>query len=479
MLILTLTLSFFSILLYNNFSLRLQEGIKDLLFSKAEGISDSIDTYWETEKLDAIEEGAKAEVFSKINNANFIKIAQRWVKEKSSDPELLNIVVQIFDVNGNNIASSKNEPHLAVPDREIFNSIVLGGNYHLYNVNVNSPLGKPAMYRVLTKPVIESNKVAYIIQVAIPLNLINSVLNNLIAILFLLLPISVLLTGMAGAFLVKITLSPVDNMIKTIHQITAESLELRIDIPRTKDEIQRLAATFNDMLARLDESFSSQKQFIQDVSHEFKTPLTILKGELETTLRKIRSAQEYESVLYSSLEEINKISTITDNLLVLARLDNKEFRPEFKSLDLNLLIQTVVSDIRILAEPKNITVDFLTPEKIVLNADREQLRQLFLNLLDNAIKYTPDNGRVTINLHKDAGFAKVELSDTGIGIPETELPYIFNRFYRVDKSRSSTGFGLGLSIARSIAELHEGKIKVESQLGRGTTFSVLLPLAHS
>jgi len=472
---LIILISLFSIAIYSNFKNNLYADLDDLLQSKAEGIADSIDTYWEAERLDALKAGIKQDVFSKINNINFVKIAQRWVKEKSNDPKLINIIVQIFDTNANIIASSKNISSITVLSEETL-KFVLKGNGHFENLNLRLSDGKTLSFRELTVPVIENNKVVYIVQVISPLAQLDSALNRLRFILLLLLPIAIVLTSIIGLFLAGFTLKPLNKIIKTVHQITAENLKLRLDLPDTKDEIRRLADTFNDMLEKLDKSFSSQQQFIHDISHELRTPLTILKGELEVTLKKVRSQKEYESILYSSLEEMDKINRIIENLLMLARFDNKEVSLEIKSLNLNQLTQTILDDIKILSDEKCIQINFFPEESVIVEADETQLRRAILNIFDNAIKYTPEFGKIFVKLKKDNNTARITISDTGIGIAKENLPFIFNRFYRVDRARNTNGFGLGLSITKSIIEAHKGKIEVESQLNQGTTFTISLPI---
>ncbi len=479
MLMLAVTLSFFSILLYHIFSNSLTGSADVLLRSRAEGIANSIDTYWETEKLEAIKDGVDVENFSKIDNINFAKIAQRWVEEKSDDPQLIGTIVQIYGADGKRITYSKNIPSISILSKKAFN-YVLRGKSRFGNIDIDLPPNKEVDLRTFTMPVFENNKVAYIIQVARPLSVIKSAQDDLRTLLLFLLPLTVLLTGVVGLFLAKLALSPVDRIIETIHQITVENLRLRINIPDTKDEIKRLADTFNDMLGRLERSFTTQKQFIEDLSHELKTPLAVLKGEMEVTLKKIRSTQEYESALTSGLDEINTIIRIVENLLMLARFDSDTIALEMRPLNITDVILGAINDIKVLAEAKNITL--ASPAALaggvgLIKGEEGQIRRLFLNLLDNAVKYTPRGGRVTINAGEEKNFVKVEVSDTGVGVPPEELPHIFDRFYRVDKSRGSAGFGLGLSISKSIVEAHKGRIEAKSEPGRGTTLTVFLPKA--
>jgi two-component system OmpR family sensor kinase len=473
-LVLALTLSLFSIVLYHNFRQKLYENTDDVLLSRAEGVADSIDTYWETEKLEGQENAALEQGLSKADDVNFSKIAQRWVQERSRDPMLVNIVVQIFDAHGKAIASSKNIPNNAAIPRDIFEDL-LKGIAHFDDVVIELHPQRQEALRQLTFPVVENDKVAYIVQVSSPLNSVDAALKTLKVSLFLLLPLTVFGTGVLGVFLAQVALKPVNQIIATIHQITAENLKLRISIPDTKDEIKRLADTFNVMLSRLEYGFNSQRQFIEDLAHELKTPLSVLRGELEVTLKKMRSAPEYERVLASSLEEVNRISKIVADLLLLARFDSSQMVLKMRSLDLGAMVQRLCQDIKILADEKNIRLSFLPREQIQVFGDEEKLKRLFINILDNAIKYTQPHGEVIVDMHKEGARASVSVTDTGVGIPQEELKYIFNRFYRVDKSRSQGGFGLGLSIAKSIAEAHHGKIEVVSTLHKGTIFSIFLP----
>jgi len=472
MLILSLALLIFGMLLYHNLYLKISDDTDDILRSRAKGIEQSIDTYWEAEGMDIAEGNSRIRLI-KEDNINFIKIARRWVGEKINDPDLINIIVRIFDAHGNPIASTRNVPTEHLNARIFYNAKKGADHFENAYVEVNEI---PALFRIITTPVIENKRLSYIVQVASPLVQMHAVLRNLRFSLLFLLPLTVLLTGLSGIFLVQLTLRPVDQMIETIHQITAENLKLRLKIPGTKDEIESLAKTFNQMIARLDEAFSSQRQFMEDISHELKTPLSVLKGELEVTLKRIRSTQEYETTLQSSLEEVNHLVGIVENLLTLARFDAKTTTLMAVDLDLNLLIKDAVDVIQVLAVQKDITLQFNSAHSVEIFADKNQLKRLVLNILDNAVKYTPQGGKISVDLSQQKDSADIDIADTGIGIPEAELPHIFDRFYRVDKSRSSVGFGLGLSIAQSIAMAHGGKIYAKPNLPQGTIFTISLPI---
>jgi signal transduction histidine kinase len=203
--------------------------------------------------------------------------------------------------------------------------------------------------------------------------------------------------------------------------------------------------------------------------------LTIIRGEIEVALKKERIPVDYQAVLRSSLEEIQRISIIVENLLVLSRYDSQEVPLDKKHFSVTALLQDIIADVKLIADKKGLAIELSADGGYSITADEGQLRRAFLNIIDNAIKYTPAQGRISIAIEKNVAGVQVRLSDSGPGISKENLPFIFNRFFRVDKSRSSEGFGLGLSIAKSILQAHTATISVDSEYGKGTTFIVTLP----
>lgn len=311
-----------------------------------------------------------------------------------------------------------------------------------------------------------------------PLSDLRDLLDNLYVIFLILIPIALAVSIVGGLALAKKSLQPVDEITRHARRITAENLDQVIAVPNVDDEIGRLGATINNMIRRLHESFARVQQFSADASHELRTPLTVVRGEIELALRTTKSPDEYRRVLESILEETLRLTSIIDNLLTLAKADQGKAHADLTEVELHHLVEELYEDSVILAEGKNIALTMKSNTPITIVGDRGRLRQLFLNLVDNAVKYTPQGGSVTLSLERRDNAAVFEVVDTGVGIPESELGKIFDRFYRVDKARSRDlgGTGLGLSIARWIAELHRGTITVTSELHKGSTFTVTLPV---
>ena len=316
------------------------------------------------------------------------------------------------------------------------------------------------------------------IYVAYPEAEIGEVLGNLFYIFIILVPVALILSVLGGWFLANKSLKPVDKITKTARDITAQNLDQRIVTVDVDDEIGRLILTFNDMIGRLQSSFDQIKQFSIDASHELRTPLTVMRGELELALRSKQPNEGYRQILSSTLDEILRMSSIIENLLLLAKGDIGKSTITFEQVALAPIIRELHEDGEMLAERKHIQMNLETVEDLSVSGDTVRLRQLVLNLLDNAIKYTPEYGTVALSLVRENGSAKIVVQDNGIGIPPEDQPKIFDRFYRVDKGRSRElgGTGLGLSIAQWITETHGGKIFVQSEVNKGSTFSVLLPL---
>ncbi len=300
------------------------------------------------------------------------------------------------------------------------------------------------------------------IYVAYPEVEIGEVLGNLFSIFIILVPVAIILSVLGGWFLANKSLKPVDKITKTARDITAQNLDQRILSVDVDDEIGRLISTFNDMIGRLQSSFDQTKQFSVDASHELRTPLTIMRGELELALRSKQTNEGYRRILSSTLDEILRMSSIIESLLMLAKGDIGKSTFTFKGVALAPIIRELHEDGEMLAEKKHIRVNLETVENLTVSGDTVRLRQLVLNLIDNAIKYTPKNGTIALSLVRENGSAKIIVRDNGIGIPAEEQSKIFDRFYRVDKGRSREmgGTGLGLSIARWITEIHGGKIFV-------------------
>ncbi|MDD5429056.1 MAG: HAMP domain-containing sensor histidine kinase [Candidatus Omnitrophica bacterium] len=465
MLLLTATLLIFSTILYGGFDKILINHLDDLLSSRAEGVADAVHTYCHTK-----DNGTSAMPFKDM--------ARDWVEEKRKDPELMKVFVQILDTKGERLVASKAMPFIAPIDKSDFED-VLSGEDSFDTLSGVSEEGRKKRFRVYTRPEIEDGKVAYVIQVAAPIGLVSLAMRNLLFILLILLPLTVLLAGIPGVLLVGLTLKPVNSMINTLRHITAENLKLKIHIPDTKDEVKRLADTFNDMIDRLDRSFSSQQNFIQDISYELKAPLVMLKDELTAAMGKDRSKEECNEVLKKSLEEVDRFSIIIEDLLVLAKFDNSQMPLEIKKINLTKLLEEAVKNMKPPAAQKDIALSSFLQETVIIDGDEDQLKKLFENLIDNAIKYTYRKGKVIISAHRDEGHAKITVSDTGVGMPEDELLYIFDRFYQINKSRTNKqSFGLGLSIAKSIADSHKGRITAESQMGKGSIFTVYLPISY-
>jgi heavy metal sensor kinase len=290
-------------------------------------------------------------------------------------------------------------------------------------------------------------------------------------------PAAVLLFAGLGYWMARKALAPVEQLHRTTEQITADRLDRRLPVVNPDDELGRLAQTINAMIARLEQSFTEIRRFTADASHELRTPLTAIRTEAEVALAKPLSPADCQSLLGSVLEECERLTRLTDQLLTLSREDAGTVKLAGEPVDLAVLLRDVVETMRPLAEAKKLHLQGPEHGPVQIYGDPGRLRQVFYNLLDNAIKYTPAEGTVEVRLGRQDHSAIVRVRDTGIGIPPEHLPRVFDRFYRVDKARSRAegGTGLGLSIVQSILTAHGGRIELASTSGGGTTCMVTLP----
>jgi len=336
----------------------------------------------------------------------------------------------------------------------------------------------PYPVRLLTLPVMDGGRLVNLVQVGMSLQSVTETRFRFLMIMGGMLPLGLLFSSFGGYLLARRALQPVVRMTEAAQRISAERLAERVEETGAGDELDHLAITLNQMLSRLDAAFSQIRQFSASASHELQTPLTIIKGELEVALRSPRSPEEYRAVLMSSLEEVERIAQLVEGLLLLSRAEAGVLRMDRQRVDLTQLLEEVCSRVKVLADSHSIELRLGPMEPLSILGDRERLRRLLLNLTDNAVKYTDPGGSVTLSLGHNEKSAVIHVADTGIGIAKEEQGKVFQPFYRTFEARShaENGTGLGLAIARSIAAAHGGDIMVASTPGRGTTFSVLIPL---
>jgi heavy metal sensor kinase len=342
-------------------------------------------------------------------------------------------------------------------------------------------LGSGEEIRLVTLRAQEPDGDVYFIRLGQSLRPLQQARRHLLLVLGIAVPAALLLGSYGGLLLANQALRPVDRLTCAAREIGAGDLSQRVPLPAKMDELGRLAATFNHMIARLQAAFERQRQFTADASHELRTPLAVMRGDIEIALRRERTPEEYRRVLTSSLEEIIRLSRLVEDLLTLARADVGQAALRCEPMSLDRLCQQVVDYITPLAQQRGQALEYHPPAAtpVMIKGDAQRLKQLLLNLLDNAIKYTNPGGKVSLSLRAEGKEAVMSVSDTGRGIPPEDLPHIFERFFRHSRRTSdkgATGFGLGLAIVKWIADSHGGKIEAASQVGQGTTFTVSLPL---
>jgi two-component system OmpR family sensor kinase len=465
------TLIIFSVILYGIFANQSRDEVDKVLSVLASSVSETI-------KATGIKEGLLAEI--KTMNIPFTYANREYI--------------QIVNSSGKIILRSDQLINDSLPvSKEIASDVMKGKTvYRTLAIPANDNLWDEAGIRLIYHPA-SHKKEKYIVVVGVSLSNLENQLAELRWIFYAAIPLTLLFSAVVGWLFSSRAYNPVKQLIQTSESITAQNLSSRLPVNPSGDEIAQLAETLNKMIERLENSFKVMRQFTSDASHELKTPLTILRGEIEVTLQKLRTQQEYESVLRDSLEEVTRLQSIVEGLLTLSKLEAEGIILQKDRVNLNEIVTDAVSRMSAVAANKQIKIvlnlspppssppkqdDTASISEISVNGDQAKLTNVIINLLDNAIKYSVSGSEVVCTIAANSHNALVAIRDSGPGIPESELDKIFQRFYRVDSSRTrgdSFSLGLGLSIAKAVVESHGGKITVRSKVGQGSEFTISLP----
>ena len=315
------------------------------------------------------------------------------------------------------------------------------------------------------------------IVAAAPADAIAADLRLVRNVIFVGLPLFLALAGLTGYWLTKRQMRPLESMAEQAHRISGSNLDARLETGPAAEELAVLAASFNELLARLDQSFETMRRFVADASHELRTPLSVIRGEADVALGQERGASEYRESLTVILDESRRLSRLVEDLLNLARADAGRVTLQVGDFYFNDLLADCCRSVQSRATTKGVTLECRGAVDVPFTGDEGLLRRLIANLLDNAIRYTPAGGKVTAEVSAQEDGVRLRIADTGVGIAAEARPYVFERFFRADpaRSRADGGFGLGLAIVKWIAESHRGAVEVESEAAKGSTFTVTLP----
>ncbi|MBI4353262.1 MAG: HAMP domain-containing protein [Candidatus Omnitrophica bacterium] len=476
--ILAVILCLFSWIFYTRVDYHLNQNVNERLISQADGVADTLFAFWQAEwqakhRSTPQTRQKKVTLYPKsfqreVQYGRFPGLVSRWAVEtkilETADP------FRILQKDGKETAASKSFEEIRLPSlgalpEEWKQGVTLYQDFRESLAHV----------RLATRPVMEDGRLLYFVQTAALLGQETKSLGELRTWIFLLVPSMLVLTSVGGWFLATLALRPVGKMITQAQKIGAARLNERLDVPATKDELERLAETFNEMLSRLDRAFKRLRQFSAAASHELRTPLTIMKGELELALKRPRDPEEYKRVMGTQLEALNEMAAIVEQLLLLARSEEGEEGIEWKPVELGGLAEEIGGDWKVLAEQKQVRLAVLSAEKLWVRGETQLLKRLLANLLDNAVKHTPPGGEVTLETKEENRQACVVVRDTGPGIPPEEMPVIFDKFFTKRSGGHGTSTGLGLGLCRWIVEAHKGRMEVTSSPGQGAVFTIWLP----
>lgn len=381
------------------------------------------------------------------------------------------MVVVLLDQNGSVARSSLNTDNPYVSYQYLFRQ----AQNNTEPVYINQDISNKPM-RFIAEPIKNGNDLLGVVLVAHPIDAIQKSLNMLLTTLGILFALLMFPSIAAGRILANKIMRPISYISGKMEEISSEHLAERVDTLQTGDEIEKLGVTFNKLLDRLQESFQRERQFIGDVAHELKTPVATLRGGIELALSKNRTNEEYKQSFSETLIDVNRLSTTIKNILDLAWLGAENANLGENRLDLSATLVELQEIAAKLSAQKHIVIKGEIESGVFVVGMEDKISRAVLNVIDNAINYTPQDKTIMISLHKKEGRAVIEVADSGMGIPEKELTHIFERFYRGSKAAKTLGSGLGLAIVQGIIKAHRGEIQVSSKVGKGTLVVITLPL---
>ena len=413
-----------------------------------------------------------SEVFKSIvilNDKFIFANPYEWTEKEHSQIEVNPTFVQVCDTNGivikksGNLLDSELKFYADKKTKNFFNTLLSKQPTRQLQMPIQNPNGKILGYLII----------------AIPLEESALVLNNLKFVLLFAYPVVLIALFFITRFFAGKSIEPVNKVISTAERITKENLEERIELPLHNDELYKLTSTINQLLDRLEDTVLREKQFTSDASHELRTPLAVIKGTLEVLIRKPREVEQYESKISYCINEVNRMSTIIDQLLTLARYDSSKISPNITKIKLKDNVQSVVDRLKNQLIPKNINVKIINDEGLSVIADPDMTDIILENILSNSIKYSVKDTNIDIKIEKENSAIICSIKDEGIGMTGEQISNIFDRFYRADESRNSQigGNGLGLSIVKKLADLQNLNLEIKSQPQIGTTIIIYFPIS--
>ncbi len=381
--------------------------------------------------------------------------------------EYKNIRIQLYDSLDHSLFHRGDMPQIPVQLRKkVFANAVIH-----QNINIGDE-----WFRQLIRPVESDERIGFVLAVAAPADEVEERLSELTGLLLISVLSALLISAMAVYYFTGRSFRPVDKMVNAAEKISASTLDHRIDLPPVHDEVHRLAMALNAMMQRIEDAFKSQRQFVAEASHELRTPLTVIYSELEFLKRRIQDQESTDSI-DASLKEVDRLTHLVQQLLLLARIDARRLTLDRQAVRLDEILVDSVQLQQKNAAKKNVHISLKIGDPIEIGGDPEHLKRAFINVIDNAVKYSPEASEVIINLTKEPGSAIITITDFGPGIKDSEIEAVFKRFYRSPHSRRDyDGSGLGLAITRELVEAHDGTVYIAKSDDRGTTVEIKLPI---